>query len=50
MKMAKLTSKDIISILNEFYLVLKQFCQLNELQKIEKVEKTYMAVGGIREC
>ena len=48
--MAKLTPKDIISFLDEFYSVLDQFCQLHGLQKIETVGKTYMAAGGIREC
>ena len=48
--MAKLSPKDIISFLDEFYSVLDQFCQLHGLQKIETVGKTYMAAGGIREC
>ena len=48
--MAKLSPKDIISFLDEFYSVLDQFCQLHGLQKIETVGKTYMAAGGIKEC
>ena len=48
--MSKLSPKDIISFLDEFYSVLDQFCQLHGLQKIETVGKTYMAAGGIREC
>ena len=48
--MAKLTPKDIISFLDEFYSILDRFCQLHGLQKIETVGKTYMASGGIREC
>ena len=48
--MAKLSPKDIISFLDEFYSILDQFCQLHGLQKIETVGKTYMAAGGIREC
>ena len=48
--MAKLSPKDIIQFLDEFYSVLDQFCQLHGLQKIETVGKTYMAAGGIKEC
>jgi len=48
--MAKLSPKDIILFLDEFYSLLDQFCQLHGLQKIETVGKTYMAAGGIKEC
>ena len=48
--MAKLLPKDIILLLDQFYSILDQFCQLHGLQKIETVGKTYMAAGGIREC
>jgi class 3 adenylate cyclase len=48
--MAKLSPKDIILFLDEFYSILDQFCQLHGLQKIETVGKTYMAAGGIKEC
>ena len=48
--MAKLTPKEIISFLDEFYSLLDKFCQLHGLQKIETVGKTYMAAGGIKEC
>ena len=48
--MAKLSPKDIILFLDEFYSLLDQFCQLHGLQKIETVGKTYMAAGGIEEC
>ena len=48
--MAKLSPKDIILILDQFYSILDQFCQIHGLQKIETVGKTYMAAGGIREC
>ena len=48
--MEKLSPKDIILFLDEFYSILDQFCQLHGLQKIETVGKTYMAAGGIKEC
>ena len=48
--MGKLTPKEIISILDNFYSILDRFCQLHYLQKIETVGKTYMAAGGIKEC
>ena len=48
--MAKLSPKDIIQFLDEFYSLLDKFCQLHGLQKIETVGKTYMAAGGIKEC
>lgn len=48
--MDKLSPKDIILLLDQFYSILDQFCQLHGLQKIETVGKTYMAAGGIKEC
>ena len=48
--MARLTPKEIISTLDNFYSILDQLCQLHGLQKIETVGKTYMAAGGIPEC
>ena len=48
--MAKLTPKEIILTLDNFYSILDQFCQIHSLQKIETVGKTYMASGGIKEC
>ena len=48
--MAKLSPKDIILFLDQFYSILDKFCQFHGLQKIETVGKTYMAAGGIIEC
>ena len=48
--MAKLSPKEIILLLDQFYSLLDQFCQIHGLQKIETVGKTYMAAGGIKEC
>ena len=48
--MAKLSPKDIILMLDQFYSILDKYCQIHGLQKIETVGKTYMAAGGIKEC
>ena len=47
--MAKLSPKDIILFLDEFYSLLDQFCQLHGLQKIETVGKTFCLSKSVEE-
>ena len=47
---AKLSPKEIIIYLDQFYSYLDRLCEIYGLQKIETVGKTYMAAGGIKEC
>ncbi|CAD8052896.1 unnamed protein product [Paramecium sonneborni] len=39
----------VVDFLDNLYRQFDQFCQANELQKIETVGKTYMAAGGLKD-
>ncbi|CAD8061075.1 unnamed protein product [Paramecium primaurelia] len=39
----------VVEFLDNLYRQFDQFCQANELQKIETVGKTYMAAGGLKD-
>ena len=47
---AKLSPKDLITLLDKIYFTFDQLCTLHGIQKIETVGKTYLASGGLREC
>lgn len=48
--LAKLSPRELISLLDKIYNSFDQLCNIHGIQKIETVCYTYMAAGGIKEC